>query len=88
MKWYNINQAEQMTGKSSRTIRLRLQQLREVKYSNKFYNTMFKYADDNNQKKLFVSDKFLKNYFPNHTKLKKTNRPEISFLWGLIKVSL
>ena len=88
MEWYNIKQAEEMTGKSSRTIRLRLQEIREVSYSDRFYNTMYKYADDNNQKKLFVSDKFLKNYFPNYSKLKKVNRANVSFLWGLINVQL
>lgn len=88
MKWYNIKQAEEMTGKSSRLIRLRLQELRELNYSNKFYNSMFKYAIENRQNKLFVSDKFLKNYFPNYNKLKKINSPEVSILWGLIKVKL
>jgi hypothetical protein len=88
MNWYNINQAEEMTGKSARTIRLRLQELREMRYSNMFYDTMFKYAQDNRQKKLFVSDKFLKNYFPNYSKLKKVNKANISFLWGLINIQL
>ncbi len=87
MEWYNINQAEQMTGKSSRTIRLRLQELREMRYSKLFYNTMFKYAQDNNQKKLFISDKFLKNYFPDYSKLNKINKPSISFLWGLVNIN-
>ena len=89
MKWYNIKQAEQMTGKSTRTIRLRLQELREYNYTTQFYNTMFTYAvDNNNVKRLLISDKFLKNYFPNYKEYKKVKGYEVSFLWGLIKIKL
>lgn len=64
MNWYNINQAQEITKKSSRTIRLYLQKYKQSNSNLKADNNIFKYEiDSGNNKKLYVSELFLQTYF-------------------------
>ncbi len=63
MNWYYINDAVEIVGKSSRTIRLYLQKYKQSNPNIKQDNNIFRYEIDlNNNKKLQVSELFLQTY--------------------------
>lgn len=64
MKWYYINEAVEIVGKSSRTIRNYLQKYKATNPNLKTDNNIYRYEfDTNNNKKLQLSEVFLSTYF-------------------------
>jgi len=64
MKWYNIIQASNSTGKSTRTIRVHLQKWKEANPQKNRHASVFRYVeDDKGTKRLHISEAFLHAQF-------------------------
>jgi len=64
MQWFDINEATDIVGKSSRTIRNYLSKYKKQNPTKKDSNKYFKYdIDSNNTKKLQLSELFLHTFF-------------------------